>query len=602
VATVVVVFLIVDVLSAYHSLSRARTLLNEAHTTITTSIQNETNLESASGRTTALRGIAQVSDDAARADEELRSSFGLSVLGVLPLLHTQRQGLLQLVDNLKASATTGEVLIGRVDSLASASAGTHIDLPQLGKLQRTVAAADKQFESYERPSSDLWGPLGSAQSEFDREDSKLTRLLANGNRAMSYALAFLGAEGPRQYLVVGENNAEMRDEGSTLSYSLLRTSKGAITDSPGGTVGNIEPASPVTTVPVPASTEAEFGELNLTGNWQGPNATANFSFSGLDMHDMFANTTGIDVDGVIGIDVVGLEELLDLTGPVSVTGIPEPVTAKNAAYVLLDQLYAGLPPDSSQGPRREALAAVASAVFHQLGGQKVDVIALARTLATAASERHLQLWDSNPRYERTIIRLGASGNVDTNDPTRTFHLAVENATKSKLDYFVHVAISDNVIISGDGTATVDTSVKLTNHAPVGQPPSYQLGPDGIESFVSGEYVGRVFLWGPRGSKQEAGGVDESGLSLAKEIDVPVMPGQSATAQFETTIPNAIHGDELRLIFVPQPRLTPESLRVRVSASGTHATASAYLLKTTTLTWQFSANQNDHTMRLSSALR
>ena len=67
---------------------------------------------------------------------------------------------------------------------------------------------------------------------------------------------------------------------------------------------------------------------------------------------------------------------------------------------------------------------------------KVDVVALARTLATEAVERHLQIWDEVPQYEQTIVQIGASGNIDTDDPTRTFHVAVENATATKLDYFV----------------------------------------------------------------------------------------------------------------------------------------------------------------------
>ena len=213
------------------------------------------------------------------------------------------------------------------------------------------------------------------------------------------------------------------------------------------------------------------------------------------------------------------------------------------------------------------------------------MVALARTLATEAAERHLQIWDEVPKYEQTISELGASGNIDTDDPTRTFHVAVENATATKLDYFVNVAISDTVTIANNGSATVDTAVTLTNHAPAGQPASYQLGPDGINSHVSGEYIGRVFLWAPRGSK-ENGSVNESGLQLAPEIDLYLLPGQSATAHFATTIPHAIQRDQLNLVFEPQPRLTPESLKIRLVASGTQATTRVSLTKPTTLTWDF----------------
>jgi hypothetical protein len=582
---IVIIFLALAALSAYRSLSHARSLLDQAHATITASVENENSFVSSSARKTALAGLAQVSTEAAQANRDLRSSFGLSVFGLLPVLHTQRQGLLNLVDHLQASAVTGGTLVRQLNELASASDGDNVAISQLQRLQTTVADAHQQFASYDQPSSGLWGSLGTAQREFDREDSKITNLLAEGNRAIAYALPFLGADGPRSYLVVGENNAEMRDEGATLSYSLLDTRNGALTETQGGSVDDIEPTAPVPGVSVPSGTEKVFGELDPTETWQSTNATANFTFSGRDMRYMFADTEGMDVDGVIGIDVVALQALLQLTGPVTVAGIPEPVTSQNAAYVLLDQLYADLPPNSSQGARREELATVASAVFHQLGTGKVDVIALARTLATEVGGRHLQLWDEVPQYEKTITELGASGDIDTDDPARTFHVAVENATATKLDYFVDVAISDTVRISANGSATVNTAVTLTNHAPAGQPASYQLGPDGINSHISGEYVGRVFLWAPRGSVQH-GGVDESGLLLAPEIDLPVLPGQTATANFKTTITHAIQKDRLKLVFQPQPRLTPESLRVHIVASGTQATSRASLTKPMTLTWAF----------------
>jgi hypothetical protein len=73
--------------------------------------------------------------------------------------------------------------------------------------------------------------------------------------------------------------------------------------------------------------------------------------------------------------------------------------------------------------------------------------------------------------------------------------------------------------------------------------------------------------------------------MANAIDVPLLPGQSATATFETIIPKAIQDGKLRLVFVPQPRLAPESLIVHVIASGTQSTVRASLTKTTTLAWK-----------------
>jgi hypothetical protein len=571
---------------AFLTYRHVRSPLQSAQDTLTEIAHNTAELNSAAGRNATESRLTQVSKEISSAQDQIDGSVGLKILGIVPGLRTQKIGLDQLVADLHTTTVSALSLLRSVNTLAAQSHGTNISLPDVKKLGILFGSTRAQLSLADRAAGGLWGPLGSYRRKFDREDVRAVHLLGQGEDATQFALEFLGADGPRNYLVMGENSAEMRDEGSTLSYSLMHTSKGKITDSPGGSVNNIEPDSPTPGVSVPAGTETVFGALQPTELWQSTNATADFSFSGRDMQYMLAYTTGTDVDGVIGIDVVGLQALLKLTGPVTVPGIPEAITAQNAAYVLLDKLYSGLLPGSPQGPRIEEVAEVASAVFHQLGVGKVDVVALARTLATVAAERHLQVWNENPQYERTISELGASGNIDTDDPARTFHVAVENATATKLDYFVDVAISDTVAISPNGSATVVTSVKLTNHAPAGQPPSFQLGPDGINSHVAGEYVGRVFLWSPRGSKVQNGSVRESGLELANEVDLPVLPGKSATAQFETTIPHAIQDDRLKLLFVPQPRLTPESLTVRVMASGTEAKLTVPVIKTTTLTWEF----------------
>jgi hypothetical protein len=581
---IIVVVLAIGAVLAFRTYDHVKGPLQNAQNTLSSLAHNTSGLSSVQGRALTATRLAEASGEISSAQRQIDTSLGLKVLGIFPGLGTQRSGLVQLVADLRATTSSALSLLHSMNTLAANSHGTDISLPDLKALGSVFTSTRAQLASDNRPISGLWGPLGTYRKKFDREDARAVHLLSQGADATRYSLEFLGADGPQTYLVMGENNAEMRDEGATLSYSLLHTLNGAITEQTGGTVNNIELASPAP-VSVPAGTQAEFGQLGPTETWQSTNATADFAFSGRDMQAMFASATGTHVDGVIGIDVVGLQALLGLTGPVSVPGIPERITSSNAANVLLDQLYENLPPGSSQGPRREELAAVASAAFHQLEVRKVDVVALARTLATAVGGRHLQLWDENAQNERTITEVGASGEIDTDDPTRTFHVAVENATATKLDYFVDVAISDTVVITPKGSADVYSTVKLTNHAPAGQAPSYQLGPDGINSDVPGEYIGRVFLWGPRGSHQ-SGSVHESGLLLAPETDLVVMPGKSVTTEFETVIPHAIQQDGLRLVFVPQPRLTPESLKVHIVASGTQSTVSAVLTKTTALSWQF----------------
>ncbi len=590
VAFLLVALFVVAVVLTYRTYQHVRGPLFAAQNTLTVLAHNPDSMDSATGRTEDEFHLIAALNDVDAAEKQIDGSTGLKLLGLIPGLHAQWVGLDQLVSDLRSTTLTAGALLRSVNALGVDSHGTDISLPDLAQLGVVLHAAHTQLVADHRSTGGLWGPIGADRRKFDNEDERAAHLLAQGEELTRYTAPFLGANGPRTYLVAGENNAEMRDQGSTLSYSLMTTQDGLITDTIGGTVDNMELSSPAPGIAIPAGTQAIFGKLFPTETWQSTNATANFAFSGRDMQSMFATSAGKHVDGVIGIDVVALQGLLTLTGPVSVPGIPEPVTAANAAYILLDQLYAGLPPGSSQGPRREELAAVTSATVHQLQVGQVDVVALARVLATEISGRHLLVWDEDPAFERTLVDVGASGAVDTVDPTRTFHVSVENATATKLDYFIGVSMSDHVHLTTNGSAVVDTSVTLTNHAPAGQAPSLQLGPDGVNSHVAGEYVGRVLVWGPRGSIQN-GSVKESGLVLNEE-DLRVLPGQSATAQFETTIPHAVRNGKLQMVFVPQPRLSPEALTVHVAYPGlprSEATVHAVLNHSATLAWNISGN-------------
>ena len=55
---------------------------------------------------------------------------------------------------------------------------------------------------------------------------------------------------------------------------------------------------------------------------------------------------GRQADGMIVIDPLGLAALLELTGPVTVADWPEPITAENAAEILLFEHYDRLDVDA----------------------------------------------------------------------------------------------------------------------------------------------------------------------------------------------------------------------------------------------------------------
>ena len=377
------------------------------------------------------------------------------------------------------------------------------------------------------------------------------------------ARALLGSNRPTTILVLGENDAEMRDQGAILSYGLIRTVNGRARVLRSGSTDHIEPPGPVV-VPASPGTRATFYGNGANRIWQSINDTADFSWTGRTAAAMFLRATGIRVDDVVAMDVPALASLLGVTGPISVSGIAPRLTEANLATVLLHDLYAAYP-TGSQSARHDELASIASTVLERLEEAHGEDVAFVRALASQLGGRHLLLWSANPSVQAALGTLGAAGRVDVVLPRSTFHVAVESVVAAKLDYYVQVKVDYSVTLLHDGGAWVTARVTQINGAPAGQPASYQLGPDGFNSHVPGEYVSNIFFWSPMGSVAK-GGVAESGL-VVRGTSAVTFAQHESTVTFRTYLPHAVVRHRFLLHLVPQPRLNPELVSVTVRAAG-----------------------------------
>ncbi|MDP1792554.1 MAG: hypothetical protein Q8K63_00340, partial [Acidimicrobiales bacterium] len=81
----------------------------------------------------------------------------------------------------------------------------------------------------------------------------------------------------------------------------------------------------------------------------------------------------------------------------------------------------------------------------------------------------------------------------------------------------------------------------------------------------GLYRARVYFWGPAGADQ-IDSVQESGLPLNYAV-TDVRPGETKSVTFSTIMVNAVTNNSFRLRLVPQPRVRPMQLRVKVGGLG-----------------------------------
>jgi hypothetical protein len=224
---VVILVLVLLALSATLSVVRAKDSLQSARALIAQSLADKQAFLSTSGRAHLDDTIMAVFDDAAAAADDLHGSLGLKVLGHLPYLSSQRNGLLALADDTGTTAGTFGTLLHQADDLIDQSNGTTVSLSALHAFQHSVLQAQGVISRLNRPVGHLFGPLGRARRSFDHEISTISADLTRGNEGLTYLQPFLGSTGPRTYLIAGENNAEMREQGDVLSLALMTTQNGS---------------------------------------------------------------------------------------------------------------------------------------------------------------------------------------------------------------------------------------------------------------------------------------------------------------------------------------------------------------------------------------
>ncbi|MBV9041191.1 MAG: DUF4012 domain-containing protein, partial [Acidimicrobiia bacterium] len=576
---------------AWHDVSGARAKIAAARATLEATVGNPDSLRTPAGRAAALRRVDDASSLIKDAETGLQNSVPLTITRILPGFATQRVGLVQLAADSFGGAQAGRRLLLAVDALAT-STSLHdgvVPLDRLAQLEAPVRRAGQDLARLNRSASGLWGPLGDARRQFDATAVRSSNSLLHAADVVHVAPAFLGSGGVRHCFVALENNAEMRDGGAVLSYATATFSRGKLSFESTASVLDIPLSHPAPT-PIPLGTRALFGGLGPTQLWQSVNATADFSWTGRAMADMYAAARGPRPDAVLALDVPAVAALLRVVGPVSVEGITQPVSADSVSQVLLHDQYLGVPANASGGGevqaiRKERLAQLFGAVTTRLTNGSPDAITLGTELARASAGGHLRAWSNRPDEEAAFERAGLGGGPAVSEADRTFHVAVENGGANKLDYYVRPSIHQTVTVTASGSAVVATTVTVTNTAPSG-PPSYQLGPDGVTTNKAGDYLAWVVVWGPAGSTQQEGG-PESGLVASLHV-VSVPAGKRINVLFETVIAHAVRRGELILRFVPQARLDTPDLTVSVRASGWRVRGGAVrrvvLDRTQRLTW------------------
>jgi hypothetical protein len=410
--------------------------------------------------------------------------------------------------------------------------------PHLGEARAAMDSANSAAVLID--TSNTIPQIGTAVDQIVDLVSRAKGIVDGLDTAASLLPPMMGADTPKDYLLLSLNNAELRATGglpgavATIHAENGRLSLGAL--STATALGNF--SEPV--LPLSDAETTLYGEG--LGTWMHDvNFTPDFPRSGELAQAMWAERTGQLVDGVITIDPVALSYLLSATGPVkSDSGVV--LTKDNAADILLSDVY-----KQSELPAEQDafFADVTGKVFTAVTSGSVDGAALVNALTRSAEENRLHVWSDDSNEQAQIVSTPVAGLVPTSSDEHTaFGVYMNDATGAKMDYYVKGAIAiGSAVCRNDLRPNFEVKVNLSSSAPADAStslPTYVTGA-GLYGVAPGNVSTNVFVYAPAGSVPYSVTIDgqeyafvssEHGNHSVAGVSVELEPGQSSTVSMK----------------------------------------------------------------------
>lgn len=479
-----------------------------------------------------------------RADERLGYLQWFAVLGrVIPRYgETIRNGpaLLDFTTTVTAEASgvleeASPLFVGTGTSGDRARA---VFVGRRAALDAHLGALESVREDAERLSAVRWaGPARRAATllpELTQDLSRVTPVRVTAAKMAAGLDPLLGYGGPRTYIVLGQNEQEIRPTGGFLGTM-------GVVSLVDGKINKFEYASSYEYDPKPDKhrippTDLASG-LGLAfwyvrdANW-----SPDFPESATAVQHFLVEDRNLQSDGVVAVDTEMLRLLLQALGPMTVQGVDVPLTAENFYAVLEDEIFGEETEVGSK--KRTILGKVLQQSIDRLQAADADQVpALVSVLRQGVAGRHLQLFGNDHRVQAVAEGFGADGTMRPREG-RDF-VAVVDANVSYSKIAAAISRETTYLRRSDGRVDVFVSWRndLTQFAGtrfkrLGQAATVYNPVDHTYTKVKGVYLNQFRLYLPPGSTVE--GVEGFAPIFRIEQGMTVLGGRIQVLDGEQT--------------------------------------------------------------------
>lgn len=329
-------------------------------------------------------------------------------------------------------------------------------------------------------------------------------------------LSILGAERARDYLLVFQNNHEMRPTGGFIgSLALVGVDRGVVEDIAVQTVYDgdgqlkdfIAPPDPLRLI---------------VDRWylRDANWFVNYPQSAKKIVNFLEKEGGPTVDGVIALTPEVIKGLLEITGPVAVPEYNVVVDAES--FVPLTQELVTYSYDRAVNKPKQFLADLAPILLNRIFADKSKMLEVMSLLAEKAEEKHLLVYFTDTEEQERIVRQGWAGTLPADAP-HMLNIVNANIGGHKSDQFMAQEIDYRISVKENGEAEALVTIRRTHNGPT-EKLDLPYAEDNNPAYKDNVVWQRVLV--PIGAQL----LEATGFTSAAEVPRQVRPTEDALVQ------------------------------------------------------------------------
>lgn len=383
----------------------------------------------------------------------------------------------------------------------------------------------------------------------------------SGKPALQIAPSALGEDSPKNYLMLFQNDKEIRATGGFLTaYATMKVDKGELSSTTSDDIYRLDERLLQTCVnkvcpltppaPIARYLPEVDGKPRKTWSMRDSNLSPDIPTSAKEFERMYSLLGGgLPFDGIVYIDSQVVEKLIEVTGPIDVYGtnysaaLDKRCNCPNVIYEL--ENYAEIAAKGAQD-RKAILGVLMQQMLAKLIGADVAKLPLfMNAVVDLANSKHIMFYMHDAPTEQAISALNWTGEIKSYDGDY-LHINDSNFAGGKSNLYVDQTVTQDISVK-NGQIDKKITIEYKN-------------PQKFDTWLNGINRDYVRFYVPKGSKlvNSKGSEPGSPVTTIEDLDktvfeafVTVRPQNSRILQIEYTVPYNPNGN-YKLLVQKQP--------------------------------------------------